>query len=373
LEYVSAVVATEGDALWASCGRYFGSVQTFDTSLKAYSTEGWDWSVLWSQDILTAGCADAVSDGVDSLLLAGSFDDTATFDPGGLNETVLTTADPTTNDLFVVEYSWDGEFLGVAARSNCPAGSACGARPMASVESGGFYLAGWMYGDLLLGEGEPNETVLTATEETADSFLARFDESGQLVWARQIGGLGTETVTDIAVLDDGSTVLAAHFDSNEVVVGLGETDEAVLTSFGDVDVLLTRFGADGGVDWAVTAGGMGLDYAQGVTVAGTDIFAAGSCEDGAVFGAGELGETTVETAGGRDVWVAKFVADGSLAWLRTAGGAGDDGATSVAVTGDGSLRVAGSFEGEAVFGQGEPNETVAESFHRDAFLMKLNP
>ncbi len=52
-------------------------------------------------------------------------------------------------------------------------------------------------------------------------------------------------------------------------------------------------------------------------------------------------------------------------------GAGYDSANAIGVAPDGSLRVAGSYEDEAVFGPGESNETIANSLYGDAFLMKL--
>ena len=171
-------------------------------------------------------------------------------------------------------------------------------------------------------------------------------------------------------LGNDGAVVTVRFDS-DVEIAVGETDETTFTSAGEKDALLAGFGVDGEVLFAVTAGGAGFDSPDGVAVAGDIIVAVGRCEDGAVFGAGEPGETIFTSAGGRDAWVAGYGEDGTFLWLRTAGGAGDDGAEAIGVAPDGSLRVAGSYEDEAVFGSGEPNETIANSLYGDAFLMKL--
>jgi hypothetical protein len=119
--------------------------------------------------------------------------------------------------------------------------------------------------------------------------------------------------------------------------------------------------APGDLLWAVRFGGTTGEIAGGVAVAPDgSAFAVGSFEGTAVFGAGDPGETALASAGGTDVFVARWGADGHLAWAVRAGGTGDDAAAEVRVLGDGSVFVAGTFSGTAVFGPGEDNQTTLQ-------------
>jgi hypothetical protein len=83
----------------------------------------------------------------------------------------------------------------------------------------------------------------------------------------------------------------------------------------------------------------------------------GRFRDSATFGPGEPGQTNLASAGGNEIFVAKYKPDGALAWARRAGGTDADLGWGVAVLSDGSAVVTGSFSGIATFGPGEPGET----------------
>ncbi|MBW2535657.1 MAG: hypothetical protein JRI55_29465, partial [Deltaproteobacteria bacterium] len=139
--------------------------------------------------------------------------------------------------------------------------------------------------------------------------------------------------------------------------------------YDQTDAFVARFHSNGALAWAVRAGGEGEDKAQGVAA-----LPDGSCvvtgwfARTATFGEGEANETVLEAAGGssggvddHDLFIARYAPDGTLAWARRAGADGDDVGWDVAVQDEGTALVVGSFEGFAVFGQGETNHTLLES------------
>ena len=90
------------------------------------------------------------------------------------------------------------------------------------------------------------------------------------------------------------------------------------------------------------------------------VVATGSFVDEARFGIGQPEEAVLRSVSdaNNDVFVARFAANGTLLWARSAGGALDDSGHAIAALDDGACVVAGLFDGPAVFGAGEPNETV---------------
>jgi uncharacterized delta-60 repeat protein len=108
--------------------------------------------------------------------------------------------------------------------------------------------------------------------------------------------------------------------------------------FGQEQVFLVRFAADGSFDWQRTWEGpdqFGNDRANGVAVA----------PDGSVY-------VTGRTLGVRgDVLLLKFSPEGSLVWQRRWDGGGTEGGEAVAVAGDGSVYVAGGTDSFGGSGQ----------------------
>ncbi|NBP89539.1 MAG: hypothetical protein EBU59_13780, partial [Planctomycetia bacterium] len=86
-------------------------------------------------------------------------------------------------------------------------------------------------------------------------------------------------------------------------------------------------------------------------------------------GTATFGNTTLTSAGGSDVFVAKISADGEYQWATKAGGTGDDYGPGVSVLADGSSIVIGTFRGNATFG----NFTLTSAGNEDIFVAKLDP
>lgn len=73
-------------------------------------------------------------------------------------------------------------------------------------------------------------------------------------------------------------------------------------------------------------------------------------------------ETTLTSAGGTDIFVARYDRDGNLKWAESAGGAGADEGRGIAVSDlSGEVFVAGGFQGTATFDLGGANETTLTS------------
>jgi hypothetical protein len=132
----------------------------------------------------------------------------------------------------------------------------------------------------------------------------------------------------------------------------------------------------GRLTFAKRAGGTSNDNGNGVAVlslADGSIINVGSFIGTATFGVGESHQVSLSSSGGYDVYIAKFNADGTLAWARRAGGASVDSAYIVSGFQDGSFVVTGNFQGSATFGPGDANQTVlTASGLYDVFVAKYN-
>ena len=176
----------------------------------------------------------------------------------------------------------------------------------------------------------------------------------------------------------GYTFTTANFgddalDSDAVASGanLGTTALFTLTaSTNDLDAGL--LGSAAAYDFAIRDGSSGDDVGQAVaTDAQGNVYMVGSFSGAVDFDPG-VGVYTLTSAGGTDVFVAKYSSSGSLLWVRALGGYYDDAAMSVSVGTDGLVTVAGSFQGTVDFLAGPAEYKLTAAGAKDAFVMKID-
>jgi hypothetical protein len=361
----------------------------------------------------------ALPDG--SLLLTGSFGGTATFGPGEANETVLTSAE--FDDVFIAKYDRDGALVwakragGASYDSSfdiapLPGGSSLvtgyfegdvtfgpgEARETSFTSAGGietfvarygpdgalawvkratggaldwgvgvatlpdesFYLTGNFDETVTLGVGEAGERTLVA-EWQMDIYLARHDAAGDLIWVKQFKGTDYDWGSDIAVLGDGSVILIAAFEGNAVFEA-GKETEASLSAVDGTDIFMIKYSADGVMTWVKHAGGSQADWVGGLAVHPDGSFNMSGYFEGTItFGAGEARETSLAAEAERDVFIARYRPDGTLAWARRAGSSALSRSNDIAALEDGSAVAVGYFEESITFGPGEARETLLTS------------
>lgn len=105
------------------------------------------------------------------------------------------------------------------------------------------------------------------------------------------------------------------------------------------------------------------------------LYAVGSFNGYAVFGEGEPNQTRLSSPGNTDIFLARYAADGTLLWVRRAGGSTfDDTAKGVALMPDGGAVVVGSFTAQATFGAGTPAAvTLTATGGMDVFVARYDP
>jgi hypothetical protein len=125
----------------------------------------------------------------------------------------------------------------------------------------------------------------------------------------------------------------------------------------------------------VFGGGLAAAADGGVVITGTF---AGI----ATFGSGEPNATTLTShwsGASGDVLIARYLADGSLAWAKQAGMQGLAFGTAAAISLDGSAAtITGAYGssdsvGYVMFGEGEPNQTLLSTpYGNDVFVARYN-
>ena len=200
-----------------------------------------------------------------------------------------------------------------------------------------------------------------AASDTSDMYLVKYDPTGNPVWARRSGGISTDSAKAVGVDTSGNVYVVGDFS------GTASFGTNVFTSSGSEDMFLLKYDATGNLLWARKGGGTGHDFGLCLAAGSNFCYVAGTFENVANFSG-----TNLASAGGYDIFIAKYDGLGALQWIRSAGGAGHDQALGVAADNLGRCRVTGYFTStNAMFGS--VSLTNASLFFSDAFVSNYDP
>ena len=160
-----------------------------------------------------------------------------------------------------------------------------------------------------------------------DIALAKYDAQGTQLWATQYGGTSYDSAN--GVTSDGSGAITV----------VGTTGGALPghTNLGQSDIMLVKFDTQGHVLWSRQLGTSSLDYGNGITIDGqgdTTIV-------GDTYGA-LPGHTN---AGGADIVLAKYDADGNPLWITQFGTSKSDFAFGITSDANGNTTIVGTTDG----------------------------
>ncbi|MBX3043024.1 MAG: SBBP repeat-containing protein [Candidatus Kapabacteria bacterium] len=101
------------------------------------------------------------------------------------------------------------------------------------------YITGNFSESVTFESGESNEVTFTS-EGLSDIYLAKYDNSGNLVWVKANGSTDNDGGAGVAVDNSGNIYNTGRF-SNTITFGTGETNETTFTSNGAFDIYVNKY------------------------------------------------------------------------------------------------------------------------------------
>lgn len=166
----------------------------------------------------------------------------------------------------------------------------------------------------------------------SDIYVGRFTQQGQAVWAQRAGGSGDDRATALAVSADGDVYVTGWFNGT-VTFGLQQ-----LVSAGGRDIFVARYNSNGVLQWVKRAGSAQDDMAEGIAIAGNNIYISGSFKDSTRF----ANLAMMRAVGKTDFFVASYNLSGTEQWSRQGGSTNMASALDIVATASG-VYVGGSF------------------------------
>jgi len=280
--------------------------------------------------------------------------------------------------IFLSRFSQTGDLLMTAQVT----GNSGEPRAIAYMENDDLLLVGTMTGDLTFHTGL--DTITLPASETAiwDSFVARFNADGNLVWVEKISTDDQVRVADAAVFENGDFVITGSYAGN-TVFGEGQPLEETLTSvvvgeFNSGGVFTARYGGDGTLQW-VRAGRDAYPNTDRQPASNSIlVHEDGSCTAVGTFDIrihfwdGQMVEELYSYASD-GLFLVRYDEDGAIADIRRSYSdyLGETTGIQASRFDDDSLLVTGDFRRRIFFGAYEPNETIVTSIDEMDFDMYI--
>ena len=180
-----------------------------------------------------------------------------------------------------------------------------------------------------------------------DMFLAKYDDSGNMVWLKLVGGVFSDVIRDVVV------------DTNDNIYVCGWYSE------GGAQIYLAKYDTSGSLRWSRMLGEPGNDFCgKVITDTAGNIYLTG---DSVTNLDGNLNQ------GDRDIVIAKYDSAGNKLWTKLLGSIAEERGRAIGLDSDNTIFVTGSSFGNL---NGESNlgmdDVFVSSFDSDGNLQLVN-
>lgn len=296
--------------------------------------------------------------------ITGYFSDTADFDPGA-SDSLMIASGP--RDVFVCRLGSTGDFEWAVKMGG--EGLDAGA-DITTDQSENVFITGGFQSTADFDPGSATQN-LTAAGGPLDVFVCKLDKGGKYLWAKNIGGAGSDAGLSLSVDNCGNVYTTGLFE------GTSDFDPAEakfeMTAAGLTDVFISKLSSSGAFKWARKIGGAEADAGIAIMVdISGDIYTAGRFMNAVDFDPGN-GTTTLTSAGAEDVFVMKVNALGEFLCAGRMGGQGTDVLGGMVVNPKDHVFSAGYFSVTADFDPTPADGELTSDGAYDGFVSRLGP
>jgi hypothetical protein len=207
---------------------------------------------------------------------------------------------------------------------------------------GRIYITGNIIGDTVL---VGNDSVINTTNN--NGFTAKYDEAGNVLWAK--GSHGNSKVAGKAIASDinGNIYVTGTFESSTdtAVIFGSDTLANIGGSNSSTDIYVIKYDSTGAIQWAHRAGGMGSDVGLGIAADNSgNVYVAGYMGNGYSVGDSlNFGTSVIYYNGAGNMFLLKYNASGNPLWAKTQSGTGSAQGHGVATDSIGNVYVTGTY------------------------------
>ncbi|MGH1337156.1 MAG: SBBP repeat-containing protein [Aureispira sp.] len=236
--------------------------------------------------------------------------------------------------------------------------------------NGNVYITGHFGGMVDFDPDTLNSVILTANGAT-DIFIQKLDPNGNLLWVKQMGGIGPANEGNAILVDNNGNVYTtgrfyadADFDPG--------TGIHYLISNGLGDIFIQKLDPNGNFLWAKSMGSTADDAGNAIALdAAGNVYTTGYFQNTVDFDPG-LGTNPLTAVGISDIFIQKLDPNGNFIWAKTMGGTADDAGNAIALDVAGNIYTIGQFNQTINFDPGMGMMAFTSNGGSDIFIQKLD-
>jgi len=204
-----------------------------------------------------------------------------------------------------------------------------------------------------------------------DAFIAKFSQSGSLVWSTYYGGNGEDEGTAIAVDTSGDVFITGMTGSSYGIATEGAFQTSIPMLTNERQAFIAKFSNSGNLLWGTYYGSNGLTQGNGIAIdhsSGSVVITGYTTSDSglATSGAYQTSSNSIY-----DAFLARFSASGNRLWSTYFGGSGQDAGYGISTDQSGNTMITGlTLEGSGIASSGAYQ--TLRGGDEDAFLEIFN-
>ncbi|HEY1200401.1 MAG TPA: SBBP repeat-containing protein [Niastella sp.] len=239
--------------------------------------------------------------------------------------------------------------------------------------AGNVYSTGYFSGTADFDPG--SGTRLLTSKGGNDIYITKSDASGNLLWAKSVGGKLSDFSFGIKTDAAGNVYITGNFiDTVDFDPGTGEQIQIGSTEPLQYYMFILKLDTDGNYVWVKSLTGNKSGYSAAIAIDGTgNVYTTGNFNGITDFDPGPA--TYNLNAGGTgfnpDIFILKLDASGNYVWAKNIGNSSNNMGSGIAVDAVGNVYTTGYFTGTVDFDPGTGIQNLS-SVDNDIFILKLD-
>lgn len=302
-----------------------------------------------------------IVDTAGSIYSTGHFYGTVDFDP---NSGVYSLSSSTAFSTFVSKLNSSGGFVW----AKCLGGTQDSYGQSIALDlNQNLYLTGAFKGTV---DFDPSSGIsYLSSSGLYDIFICKLNFLGDLVWAKKIGGAGTDLGNDI-VIDVSGNIFTTGVFQTTVDFDPGSSGYN-LVSAGYYDIYVNKLDSFGAFIWAKPIGSTDNDYGKSISIDFSgNVYITGYYIGTVDFDSGPPFHY-LSSEGAEDVFISKLNSSGNFVWAKSIGSNMEDFGNCITVNNIGNVYLTGYYSNTADFDPGTGASYMTPGGAADAFIIKL--
>ncbi len=176
-----------------------------------------------------------------------------------------------------------------------------------------------------------------------DGMIIKYSNSGVVEWVDSFGGNSSESVNSVTKVSDGGIIIGGYFHSEEIQI---ENETLIHNSSSSYypDGLIIKYNNLGEVEWTESFGGTGYSNIYEITETSEGEILVGGYFSGGI----KIGKESTQSKGEYDGLIIRYNSNGKIQWVKSIGGNENDHIYSVAENKDGKVIAVGDFYSDII-------------------------